>query len=200
MAEFLLPGVRPGRIACHYRPLEADEPETLRRRLMGSRPAAGQPAGAACASVSCEAYPARNTRPDTAIPRERSMFQADHFAFEVSNMDRAITFYTEALGLELVSRKVCEEEGTEYAFLKLAEGKVELVRLLNKDDGSTFAESRPPHCPHLALRTDSMDQTMLRLEENRVRVIDGPLEIKGVVKWVYFSDPDNNVLEFIQWL
>ena len=28
----------------------------------------------------------------------------------------------------------------------------------------------------------------------------GPLEISGRVKWVYVSDPDNNVIEFIQWL
>ena len=128
------------------------------------------------------------------------MAEADHFAFEVSDMDRAIRFYAQVLGLELLSRDACEEEGTEYAFLKLAGGNLELVRLLHGDTQSSFAEKRPPYCPHLALRTDSMDQAMLMLKENQVPVIEGPLEIKGVVKWVYFGDPDNNVLEFVQWL
>ena len=128
------------------------------------------------------------------------MLEADHFALEVSDMDRAIRFYTEVLGLELRSRDVSEEEATEYAFLKLAGGNLELVRLLDKDTASSLGDTKPPYCPHLALRTHNMEQTTLMLEEKQVDVIEGPFEIKGVVKWIYFSDPDYNVLEFVQWL
>jgi catechol 2,3-dioxygenase-like lactoylglutathione lyase family enzyme len=128
------------------------------------------------------------------------MLEADHFALEVSDMDRAIGFYTHILGLELISRSVSEEERTEYAFLTLAGGNLELVRLLDKDTGSLQGAKKPPYCPHIALRSDSMDQTISMLKEKQVHIIEGPFAIKGIVKWVYFSDPDNNVLEFVQWL
>jgi lactoylglutathione lyase len=32
-----------------------------------------------------------------------------------------------------------------------------------------------------------------------VPILRGPLEIPGEETWVYFADPDNNVLEYIQW-
>jgi lactoylglutathione lyase len=38
------------------------------------------------------------------------------------------------------------------------------------------------------------------IEEKRIPIVKGPLEIKGAEKWIYISDPDNNVIEYIQWL
>lgn len=127
--------------------------------------------------------------------------EADHFALEVSSMDKAIEFYAGILQLKLVSRDVCEDEGTEYAFLELGKVNLELVRLLTRDDvPSPNVRREEPYCPHLALRTDDMDQTLLMLKEKQIPILEGPYEIAGVVKWVYFTDPDNNVLEFVQWL
>jgi hypothetical protein len=32
-----------------------------------------------------------------------------------------------------------------------------------------------------------------------VAILRGPLKIEGEETWVYFTDPDHNVLEYIQW-
>jgi len=44
-----------------------------------------------------------------------------------------------------------------------------------------------------------MKQSVETLKKNNIYIIRGPLEIKDEETWVYFSDPDNNVLEYIQW-
>jgi catechol 2,3-dioxygenase-like lactoylglutathione lyase family enzyme len=123
----------------------------------------------------------------------------DHMAFEVSNMDASIQFYTQTLGLRLLFRNVNAEEQEDYAFLELAGGNLELIQRL---DGEPFVKPaiKPPYCPHLALTSEDMAQTLQMIEEHRIPVVKGPLEIAGAEKWIYISDPDNNILEYIQWL
>jgi lactoylglutathione lyase len=125
--------------------------------------------------------------------------KTDHMAFEVSNMDQSIRFYTQVLGLRLIFRKVNSEEQEEYAFLELTGGNLELLQRL---DGEPFVKPtiKPPYCPHLALISEDMDQTLKLIADHHIPVVKGPLENPGAEKWIYISDPDNNVVEFIQWL
>jgi catechol 2,3-dioxygenase-like lactoylglutathione lyase family enzyme len=122
----------------------------------------------------------------------------DHVAFQVSNMDVAIQFYVEKLGFTLSSRAVNTEEGEEYAFLALGDLRLELIQDLKQKDYQK-PQIKPPYCPHLAIETDDMERAVVRLRESGVPIIRGPLEITGEETWVYFRDPDNNVLEYIQW-
>jgi lactoylglutathione lyase len=126
------------------------------------------------------------------------MIKNDHMAFQVSNMDASIRFYTGALGLKLLFRHVNEEVREDYAFLELDGGNLELLQYL----GAPFVkpEIKPPYCPHLALATDDMDETLRLFTEHGIPVVKGPLENPGEERWVYVSDPDNNIIEYIQWL
>ena len=123
----------------------------------------------------------------------------DHMAFEVSDMNESLTFYTQTLGLRLLFRNVNTEEQEDYAFLELEGGNLELIQRL---DGEPFVTPaiKPPYCPHLALATEDMAQTLKMIGEHHITVVKGPLEIEGAEKWIYISDPDNNVIEYIQWL
>lgn len=126
------------------------------------------------------------------------MGQFDHIAFQVGNMDEAIRFYVEKLGFALSSRAVNHEEKEEYVFLSLGDLRLELIQ-----DLSQAAYQKPsvgsPYCPHLAIETDDMERAVAHLREREVPIIRGPLVIEGEVTWVYFADPDNNVLEYVQW-
>lgn len=44
-----------------------------------------------------------------------------------------------------------------------------------------------------------MKKTMRELRTKNIDLIKGPFEIPGEETWVYFADPDGNVLEYIQW-
>jgi len=129
------------------------------------------------------------------------MWTQDHMAFEVSDMDAALAFYEGVLGMKLMFRKTDEEHHEEFAFLELDGGNLELLRTLSK---SAIPNPQSPipnsYCPHLALKTDDLDGVVRMLNEKRIPILKGPLEIQGEVRWMYLADPDSNILEFVQWL
>ncbi len=126
------------------------------------------------------------------------MLRNDHIALPVSDMDTAIQFYTEKIGLPLMSRNIDPAQQEEFAFLALQGGNLELLKSLAHPFEKP--EIRPPYCPHLALATDDMALTLKMIEQRRIPIILGPLKIEGKVTWLYVADPDNNVIEFVQWL
>jgi catechol 2,3-dioxygenase-like lactoylglutathione lyase family enzyme len=126
------------------------------------------------------------------------MEKLDHVAFQVSDMDAAVRFYVEKLGFALASRQVDEAEHEEFAFLTLGEVRLELIRDLAQA-ADRPPEIRPPYCPHLAIGTDDLEKTLAGLKDKGVSILRGPLLIAGQVTWAYLADPDNNVLEYVQW-
>ena len=121
----------------------------------------------------------------------------DHVAFQVSDMDSSISFYTQKLGFKLNFRSTNEEEQEEYAFLEYGNARLELIKNLKEEYQKP--EIKKPYCPHLCLEIENMKQSIKILKKNNVHIIRGPLEIKDEETWIYFSDPDNNILEYIQW-
>ena len=122
----------------------------------------------------------------------------EHTAFQVSNMDESLAFYTQKLGLRLISRETNPAEQEDYAFLELDGGNLELIQRL-ADEAFVKPSLRPPYCPHFAMATNDMVRTVAMIKAAGIPIVKGPLEIAGVETWIYVSDPDNNVLEFIQW-
>jgi len=121
----------------------------------------------------------------------------DHAAFQVSDISRSIDFYVNKLGFKLLSNEVNKEEQEAFAFVVNGDARIELLQDLAGP--YKIPSVKRPYCPHFCLETDDMSQTVKMLKENNINIIRGPLEIKGEETWIYFSDPDNNVLEFIQW-
>jgi len=129
------------------------------------------------------------------------MPRADHFA--VADLDRAIAFYRDVLGLPLMFRELDPIHHEAFAFLELKGGNLELLQALDEENRPlplAPPSLREPYCPHLALATDDLDGLQDRLRAHGVPLLKGPLEIAGKVRWLYFADPDNNVLEYVQWL
>ena len=121
----------------------------------------------------------------------------DHVAFQVSDMDSSIDFYTQKLGFKLNFRSVNKEEQEEYAFLEYGDVRLELIRDLTGEYRKP--EIRKPYCPHFCLEVKDMKSSVDQLKNQNINIIGKPFEIKDEETWVYFSDPDNNILEYIQW-
>ena len=120
------------------------------------------------------------------------MASFDHVALRVTDLDRAIAFYTETMSLELVSRS---EQGTQAVF-QVGDGLLVLFcREKNESvpDGTTFGTD------HTAFHLESghYEQVLDRLRDNDL-ILRGPKVNKGAQGdglATYFNDPDGNELE-----
>jgi catechol 2,3-dioxygenase-like lactoylglutathione lyase family enzyme len=126
------------------------------------------------------------------------MPKLDHIALEVSDLERAIRFYTDKLGFTLKSKNINYEQQEAYCFLESEGTCLELISDLEK----VYRENRTiqrPYCPHICFVTEDMGKCIENLRKNKIEIVHGPLEIPEEETWVYFADPDGNVLEYIQW-
>lgn len=131
------------------------------------------------------------------------MPRLDHVAVQVADIDSAIAFYAEILELPLMFKQEDREHGEVFAFLELEGGNLELLSRIDAE-GRPIPFTRPvlqkPWCPHVALAVGDIDAAVEKLQAAGIPLLDGPLIIPGKVRWLYFSDPDHNVIEYVQWL
>lgn len=121
----------------------------------------------------------------------------DHGAFRVRQLEDSIKFYTEKLGFTFLFQNENPAHHEKYAFLEYRGARLELIETTD----AVYSPAKPekPYCPHLCFETDDMDAVLAMLKENGIPLLDGPNEIPGSEKWLYFTDPDYNVMEFIIW-
>jgi catechol 2,3-dioxygenase-like lactoylglutathione lyase family enzyme len=129
-----------------------------------------------------------------------TVWKVDHFAFQVGDLDAAIAFYAGKLGMKLLFRETDIEHGEAFAFFELDGGNLELLQTLDASHSRGPRAIAPPYCPHLALTTPDMDATIAMLRDQAITIAKGPFEIPGKVRWLYAVDPDNNIIEFVQWV
>ena len=121
----------------------------------------------------------------------------DHGAFRVSNLENSIKFYTEKLGFTFLFQNENPAHHEKYAFLENHGARLELIETTD----AVYHPIKPeaPYCPHLCFETDDIDGVITTLKENGIELLDGPNEIPGSEMWLYFTDLDENVLEYITW-
>jgi len=87
-----------------------------------------------------------------------------HIAIVVRDLDAALEFYRDVLGLEMTERREVPEEGVEIAFLPAGEGEIELLRPLDEGSGvARFLEKRGEGLHHICLAVADVEAAMERL-------------------------------------
>lgn len=87
-----------------------------------------------------------------------------HIAIAVRDLEAALAFYRDALGLEMTERRTVPQEGVEIAFLPAGGGEIELLRPLDEESGvARFIEKRGEGLHHICLRVDDIAAAMERL-------------------------------------
>ncbi len=120
------------------------------------------------------------------------MASFDHVALRVTNLDRATVFYTDTIGLELVSRA---EKGTQAVF-RVGEA---LLVLFCREKNESVPEGTAFGTDHTAfyLEGDHYEQVLNRLRDDDL-ILRGPTVNRGAQGdglATYFNDPDGNELE-----
>lgn len=97
----------------------------------------------------------------------------DHIGIAVSDLDEALEFYRDALGLELGPAEEVASERVRAQFLPVGEASLELLEATAPE--STIARSverRGPGIHHITLRVDDLQVALDRLKARGVRLVD----------------------------
>jgi methylmalonyl-CoA/ethylmalonyl-CoA epimerase len=99
--------------------------------------------------------------------------QINHVAVVVDDMDNALSFWRDALGIELHGMYDVPAEKSQVAFLPLPGSEVELVRPTTDDSGiAKYLAKRGPGMHHLCLEVDDIEGMLSQLKSKGVRLIN----------------------------
>jgi methylmalonyl-CoA epimerase len=97
----------------------------------------------------------------------------DHIGIAVKNLEEALQFYEEILGLKSTKIEIVEDQKIKAALLPLGESKLELLQATDADSPvAKFIEARGEGVQHIALRVNNIEEILKRLDEKGVRLID----------------------------
>lgn len=96
----------------------------------------------------------------------------DHIAVVVRDLDKALSFYRDALGLEVIERREVLEEQVEVALLSLGDVSIELVQPVSAGSGvARFLEKRGEGVHHVCLTVDDIVAAMEQLRNGGASLI-----------------------------
>jgi catechol 2,3-dioxygenase len=110
----------------------------------------------------------------------------DHVWFWVSDMDRAVAFYGDVLGLELVHR-----HDDEWAEFRSGDSRIGL-------HGTGDGKERP-HGGTVVFRVDDLAEAKFALQLRGVRFDEPVGEVAGHARFATFHDPDGNDVQLIEY-
>jgi methylmalonyl-CoA/ethylmalonyl-CoA epimerase len=129
----------------------------------------------------------------------------DHVGIAVPDLDEAIAFYRDTLGLELYHDEVNEAQGTHEAMMR-APGDtgtaVQLLAPLGPDSTiGKFIDRKGPGLQQLAYRVTDLDAAMKSLRDKGVRVLyDEPAHgtANSRVNFVHPKDAGGVLIELVE--
>ena len=97
----------------------------------------------------------------------------DHIGIAVGELDAALAFFRDALGLELDAPEEVPSQRVRAHFLQAGEAAIELVEPTAEDSPiAKFVANRGPGIHHVALRVDDIVAALATLKAKGVRLID----------------------------
>ena len=105
----------------------------------------------------------------------------NHVAIAVEDIESALTFWRDALGLTLDHIEAVPSQKAKVAFLPVGESDVELVQPTTDDTGTAkYLAKHGAGMHHLCFEVDDIASMLAVLKKKGVRLInDEPLELEG---------------------
>ena len=96
----------------------------------------------------------------------------DHVALVVDDMDKALSFWQDALGIPLDHQEEIPREQSAIAFLPIGDSEIELVQPTSDDSGiAKYLQKRGPGMHHLCLEVDDIEAIIAQLKAKDIRLI-----------------------------
>jgi len=117
----------------------------------------------------------------------------NHIAVVVADMDKALGFWRDALGLPLEHTERNEGEGVEIAFLPVGEGEIELLQPLSADSGvGKYLAKTGGGMHHLCLEVEDIEAAMTQLAANGAELINETPKTRPDGRRYCFVHPRSN--------
>jgi methylmalonyl-CoA/ethylmalonyl-CoA epimerase len=97
----------------------------------------------------------------------------NHVAVAVDDMEKALSFWKDALNMDLHELRDVPAEQSQVAFLPLPGSEVELVMPTTDDSGiAKYLSKRGPGMHHICLEVDDIEGMLEQLRSKNVRLIN----------------------------
>ncbi|MCR2045660.1 methylmalonyl-CoA epimerase [Anaerosalibacter massiliensis] len=99
--------------------------------------------------------------------------KVDHIGIAVKDLEKALKFYEEMLGLKCEGTEVVEEQKVKVAFLPMGDTEVELLESTEPNGPiAKYIEKRGEGIQHIAYRVDNIEKAIEEMKEKGIRMID----------------------------
>jgi len=116
----------------------------------------------------------------------------NHVAVVVDDMEKALSFWRDALGMELHELRDVPAEKSQIAFLPLEGSEVELVRPTSDDSGiAKYLAKRGSGMHHICLEVDDIVGMLAKLRAKGVRLINEEPRTSADGKKYAFIHPES---------
>lgn len=147
---------------------------------------------------------------DTSGTAELTIFDRDdskpmkinHLGIATRDIDAALRFWHDALGLEHVHSETVEEQKVRVAMLPVGESRIELLEPTSDDSPiSKFLDKRGGGIHHIAVEVDDIEAALAQLKARGMRLIDEVPRVGAegcLIAFVHPSSTDGVLLELVQ--
>lgn len=126
----------------------------------------------------------------------------NHLGIATKDINAALAFWQDALGLEHVHTETVEDQKVRVAMLPIGESRVELLEPTSDDSPiSKFLEKRGGGIHHIAVEVDDIEAVLAQLKASGTRLIDEAPRVGAegcLVAFVHPSATHGVLIELVQ--
>ena len=133
---------------------------------------------------------------------------AHHYGITVSDLDRAVEFYRDVLGLAVIAEFSVggdafatgvdvEGASAEFAHLDAGDARIELVSYDPEGDATDEPSLNDPGAAHVGLEVDDLDAVYRDLPAS-VRTLSEPQTTESGTRILFVRDPEHNLVELLE--
>src|SRR5918999_1235370 len=97
----------------------------------------------------------------------------DHIGIAVRDVENALAFYRDALGLDIEEPEEVASQRVRAHFIPVGESSLELLEATAADSAiAKYVEKRGPGIHHITLRVENINAALVQLKSRGVRLVD----------------------------
>ncbi len=121
-----------------------------------------------------------------------SITRINHVAVVVDDLEKSLSFWRDALGIDLHELRDVPAEQSKVAFLPLEGSEVELVKPTTGDSGiAKYLAKRGPGMHHICLEVDDIAGMLAQLKTRNVRLINEEPRVAADGRKYAFVHPES---------